>query len=68
MDAKSPLSTRELRALRLIRHTWVGVDYWEDESIGLYRGLRLIATDGRRINLTVAGLQILLAAPGGHLP
>lgn len=57
MNASVPLSSRELRALSLIGEVFVSVDYWEDETIRLYRALGLVLSDGDRINLTAAGRQ-----------
>lgn len=63
MDASRPLFDREARALKFIEETCVGVDYWEDQTIRLYRGLGLVFSDGERINLTAAGTQA--ASTGG---
>ena len=59
MDANAPLFGRELAALRSIDDGLVGVDYWEDETIRLYRGLGLVRTDGTHIKLTEGGMKAI---------
>jgi hypothetical protein len=59
MGPKRPLSRRELAALSSIDASIVGIDYWEDETIRLYRGLGLVRTAGERINLTQAGRRAI---------
>ena len=58
MEAKA-LFRRELAALKSIDDYFVDTDYWQDETIRLYRGLGLVWTDGQRINLTEAGMQAI---------
>jgi hypothetical protein len=59
MDAIFALSNRELTALKSIHIRFVGSDYWDDETIRLYRGLGLVWTDGKRIKLTEGGAQAI---------
>lgn len=59
MDAKAALFGRELAALKSIDDYFVGTDYWEDETIRLYRGLGLVRTDGKRIKLSEAGMKAI---------
>ena len=59
MDTEISLSASELRALRFLVTAEVGMDYWEDETIRLYRSLGLVCSDGLRITLTEAGMQAL---------
>jgi hypothetical protein len=40
----------------------VGVDYWEESTIRLYRDLGLVFSSGKRINLTAAGRQVVARA------
>lgn len=61
MDARVQLSSRGLGALRFIGEAHVGIDYWEDPTIRLYRSLGLVFSNGDRINLTAAGLQAISA-------
>ena len=59
MDGRSVLSQRELGALRSIELLCLGEDYWEEETIRLFRGLKLVFFDGEQIRLTAAGKQTL---------
>lgn len=59
MDGISVLSQRELAALRSIEELSFGADYWEEETIKLFRGLGLVLLDGKQIRLTAAGKQTL---------
>jgi hypothetical protein len=43
--------------LKSIHIRFVGSDYWDDETIRLYRGLGLVWTDGKRIKLTEAAMR-----------
>ena len=59
MKAKVTLSDRDLCALASIADCFVDADYWEDETIRLYRSMGLVCSDGTQIHLTEAGRQAL---------
>lgn len=54
-EAQPALSERELSALKTIGRRYIGVDFWEDETIERYRRLGLVTLRGKRIILTAAG-------------
>jgi hypothetical protein len=61
MHAIGPLSARELRTSRTIADSYVGLDYWEDETVRRYRGLGLVFAEAERVCLTAAGMQAILS-------